>query len=150
MDNLGDWLYIIILIVAGISSIFSSAKKKKKAEQLPQQPTFEPEQGQKDASKPKSFWEMLEDEMKRGFEAQEQPPQPVITERKKKKQEKKPVRTYSSMPVYNEGERVVKEKSSLPVAFSEEEPFALSRDSFHDVDELKKAIIYSEILNRKY
>ncbi len=28
MENIGDWLYIVILVIAGISSLFSSARKK--------------------------------------------------------------------------------------------------------------------------
>lgn len=32
MDNAGDWLYIVFLIIAGISSLFGSKNKKKTSE----------------------------------------------------------------------------------------------------------------------
>ena len=31
MDNVGDWLYIVFLIIAAVSSLFSSKDKKKKS-----------------------------------------------------------------------------------------------------------------------
>ena len=30
MDNVGDWLYIVFLIIAAVSGLFSSKEKKKK------------------------------------------------------------------------------------------------------------------------
>ena len=30
MDNVGDWLYIVFLVIAGISSLLGSKDKKKK------------------------------------------------------------------------------------------------------------------------
>ena len=29
MDSIGDWLYIVFLVIAGISSMLNAAKKKK-------------------------------------------------------------------------------------------------------------------------
>ena len=34
MDNAGDWLYIVFLIIAGISSLFGSKNKKKRPKQI--------------------------------------------------------------------------------------------------------------------
>jgi hypothetical protein len=155
MDNLGDWLYIVILIAVGISSIFSSAKKKKRAGQAPRQSIPETEHGESHTPKPKSFWELLE-EMQGGVQVPEETPQPIITEKKKKTPEKKKqARTSTLPPAYSsEGTCAFKETpDSQPlhsINLSEEEAFALPADSFQTVDELKKAIIYSEILNRKY
>ncbi|MDR1203048.1 MAG: hypothetical protein LBL58_15655 [Tannerellaceae bacterium] len=148
MDNLGDWLYIVILIAIGISSLFSSAKKKKQARQAPQQPIPKTEHEESNAPKPKSFWELLE-EMQKGVQTQEEAPLPtsqpiVITEKKEKAQEKKQIRTFMPSPATPSGQ------SLHSINLSEEEAFALSDDSFNNIDELKKAIIYSEILNRKY
>ncbi|MDR1161809.1 MAG: hypothetical protein LBK45_05665 [Tannerellaceae bacterium] len=158
MDNLGDWLYIVILIAVGISSLFSSAKKKKQAGQAPQQPMPETENKGSNAPKPKSFWELLE-EMQSGGQAQEEAPKPqprpvVVTEKKKKTQEKKKPAT-SSIPAYRSegisafGEMPASQPLDL-INLSEEEAFALPADSFRSVDELKKAIVYAEILHRKY
>ncbi|MDR1879949.1 MAG: hypothetical protein LBQ78_03365, partial [Tannerellaceae bacterium] len=35
MENLGDWLYIVILIIAGISGLLSAGKKKRRQEEIP-------------------------------------------------------------------------------------------------------------------
>lgn len=32
MDNVGDWLYIVFLIIAAVSGLFSSKDKKKEEE----------------------------------------------------------------------------------------------------------------------
>jgi hypothetical protein len=34
MDNLGDWLYVILLVVAGVSGIVSSSKKKRMQQEM--------------------------------------------------------------------------------------------------------------------
>ena len=41
MDNAGDWLYIVFLIIAGISSLFGSKNKKKRPKQILGQPDRE-------------------------------------------------------------------------------------------------------------
>lgn len=154
MDNLGDWLYILILIAAGIGSLFSSAKKKKQAEQQPPQPTLHPEHDETKTQKPKSFWEILEEEMKRGSVPQGQPqptPQPIKAENRKKTQKKSSVPT----PSFAEGEKAIKDHRlsstlSSSIETQEDETYSISVESFQNTDELKKAIIYSEILNRKY
>ncbi|MDR1403522.1 MAG: hypothetical protein LBJ60_07485 [Tannerellaceae bacterium] len=158
MDNLGDWLYILILVAVGISSLFSSAKKKKQTGQASQQSMPETEEHKENnPQKPKSFWELLED-MQKGVQTIEEThpptPQPVITEKKKKTQEKKK-KAPTPFPAYNsEGISAFTEapssQSSSSITSSEEEAYALSGESFRHIDELKKAVIYSEILNRKY
>ena len=42
MDNLGDWIYIVFLIVAAVSGLFSSKNKKKRPTQVLGQPEYEP------------------------------------------------------------------------------------------------------------
>ncbi|GHT33291.1 hypothetical protein AGMMS49574_18660 [Bacteroidia bacterium] len=123
MDNLGDWLYIILLVVFGLSGLLSSLKKKVPAE----------------VEQTQSYDE---------YELEEELPHKV--EMPKKVPHKKP--DYFSNAAA-EGRRNVKtiETDFHHTAVTEEEsPFHLSADTFHDMDELKKAIIYSEILNRKY
>ena len=91
MDNVGDWLYIVFLIIAAVSGLFSSKDKKKKSRPdilgQPDReivPNDQPTEG-------KGFWQILE-----------------------------------------------------------EEPGLMPEDTFRDIEELKKAIICAEILNRKY
>jgi hypothetical protein len=158
MDNLGDWLYIVILIAVGISSLFSSAKKKKQAGQASRQSKPDAEDKGANTPKPKSFWELLE-EMQGGGQMQEETPLPtpqpvVITEKKKKTQEKRK-QAKASVPAYNsEGTsafRAAPDGQPLDlINLSEEEAFALPADSLCNIDELKKAIVYSEILKHKY
>lgn len=61
MDNVGDWLYIVFLIIAAVSGLFSSKDKKKKSRPdilgQPDReivPNDQPTEG-------KGFWEILED-----------------------------------------------------------------------------------------
>ncbi|MDR0748176.1 MAG: hypothetical protein LBF62_01230 [Tannerellaceae bacterium] len=141
MDNLGDWLYIVIIIAVGISSLFSSAKKKKQAGQTPRQPIQDTENKGGNTPEPKSFWELLE-EMQGGGQMQE-----------KTQTKKKPAKV--SAPAYNSEEinafKVTPASQPLDlINLSEEEAFALPADSLRNIDELKKAVIYSEILNHKY
>ena len=87
MDNAGDWLYIVFLIIAGISSLFGSKNKKKRPKQILGQPDREIKQS----------------------------------------------------PA---GDRLV-----VP---STEEEIPLTDIEFDNAAELRKAVIYTEILNRKY
>ncbi|MDR2811127.1 MAG: hypothetical protein LBB84_11340 [Tannerellaceae bacterium] len=131
MDNLGDLLYIVLLIIAGISWLLGLGKNKKQEQprEILEQPDYEIES---EYSNPEEIF----------------PPKP--TETKKKEKTFKPTQTYT--PLFGEGERTV----TTPVvdSFSELSPNdenpGISGDTFQDMEELKKAIIYSEILNRKY
>ena len=107
MDNAGDWLYIVFLIIAGISSLFGSKNKKKRPKQILGQPDREIVTNE-DNVPDKGFWEILE-EM--------QNPKPA-------------------------GNRLV-----VP---STEEEIPLTDIEFDNAAELRKAVIYTEILNRKY
>ncbi|MDR0431472.1 MAG: hypothetical protein LBH58_13510 [Tannerellaceae bacterium] len=150
MDNLGDWLYILILIAAGISSLISAGKKRTR--QSSKQPTPDPEYDNQDTRKPKSFWELLDEEMKKSSTPQAPPqpaPRPIRTENRKKTQLKPSVPT-----TFTEGEKAIKDSmynwASPTRNQQEDEDYSLSGESLHEIDELKKAVIYSEILNRKY
>ena len=60
MDNAGDWLYIVFLIIAGISSLFGSKNKKKRPKQILGQPDREIVTNE-DNVPDKGFWEILEE-----------------------------------------------------------------------------------------
>ena len=81
MDNAGDWLYIVFLIIAGISSLFGSKNKKKRPKQILGQPDREIVTNE-DNVPDKGFWEILE-EMQNPKPAK----QPVPTPKRKKKQQ---------------------------------------------------------------
>jgi hypothetical protein len=130
MDNLSDWLYIILLAIAGISGILSSGKKKKQSEEVQRQHDV-------DNSMPEAIWEVMPEAT--------QMPHPV------RFPNKIPHTQLKSGSSFKEGERsIASTHSEQTVEKTFPENFGALGEDFRDIDELKKAIIYSEILNRKY
>ena len=134
MDSIGDWLYIVFLVIAGISSMLNAAKKKKEGQNAPQE---------------------------------EQMPQPPTAKRqtRRAKRAARPMPTQQPMPVYTAepistavptpnpfltAEQEIPEhlaaETTTPVM---EEPTVNTLPSFTDREELRKAILYAEILQRK-
>ncbi len=154
MDNLGDWLYIVILIAIGISSLFTSGKKKKRPTEVLGQPDYE-STVEEQTAEPKSFWDIFDEEKQKHQTQPAPPPLPstpsAYTEKKKKAQNKNSVSIPSD---YFTDKKTVKsstfDQSVNLMEASDAYSFDISGDSFQNVDELKRAIIYSEILNRKY
>ncbi|MDR1645022.1 MAG: hypothetical protein LBS05_04260 [Tannerellaceae bacterium] len=131
MDNLGDWLYIVLLVIAGISGLLSSGKKKKQPEEVWQQPEPEtPEYSEWDSSP----WDPA---------PQPAPPAPLP------RRAEQPIKTKQAyVSLFQEGERnVANRQTENP---PQEIPPLISAENLRDADELKKAILYSEIFNRKY
>ncbi|MDD2952548.1 MAG: hypothetical protein PHC95_05210 [Parabacteroides sp.] len=154
MDNAGDWLYIVFLIIAAVSGLFSSKDKKKKNSRpdilgQPDReivPNDQPTEG-------KGFWEILEDMQQ---EARSPKPAPRQT-RVEPKVEKPRVVTSSPAPApspFLSAEKKIPNRiasqPSVRISAIEEEPGLMPEDTFRNVEELKKAIICAEILNRKY
>lgn len=141
MDNAGDWLYIVFLIIAGISSLFGSKNKKKRPKQILGQPDREIVTNE-DNVPDKGFWEILE-------EMQNPKPvkQPVPTPKRKKKQQ------VAAPSPFLAAEKVTDKQSPAGnrlVVPSTEEEIPLTDIEFDNAAELRKAVIYTEILNRKY
>ena len=130
MDNAGDWLYIVFLAIAGISSLFSSKNKKKRPKQILGQPDKEIVTSEKEVPA-KGFWEILEEMQK---------PEPV----------KQPA---AAPKPFLAGEKMADRQSSarnrLATPPAEEES-PLTEIEFDNAAELRKAVIYTEILNRRY
>ncbi len=134
MDNLGDWLYIVFLLIAVVSGLFSGKKKK--------QPTVKPVQSREQTEtssgtdKGKGFWEILE-EMQKG---------PQQTKPRPKKATTTPFLSGESIR-----ESTIPKQNSILLEEEYEADHRVTNDDFHlqDVDEVRKAIIYSEILNRR-
>lgn len=152
MDNVGDWLYIVFLIIAAVSGLFSSKDKKKKKSRpdilgQPDReivPNDQPTEG-------KGFWEILEDMQKETRKPKPAPRQKQV----KPKVEKTKVATSSSAPSpFLSAEKNIPNhiatRPSVRMSAIEEEPGLMPEDTFRDIEELKKAIICAEILNRKY
>lgn len=130
MDNAGDWLYIVFLAIAGISSLFSSKNKKKRPKQILGQPDKDIVTSEKEVPA-KGFWEILEEMQK---------PEPV----------KQPA---AAPKPFLAGEKMADRQSSARnriAAPPAEEESPLTEIEFDNAAELRKAVIYAEILNRKY
>lgn len=147
MDNIGDWLYILFLIIAGISGLFSSKNKKKRPKQILGQPDQEIPTDEENNPQ-KGFWEILQ-------EMQEEPQKemPDIPQAKEPphKQEKRKVsptpQSFIPEEKHNARQTKVKQPSVVPTA---EEESLLPDLELNHAAELRKAVIYTEILNRKY
>ena len=150
MDNVGDWLYIVFLIIAAVSGLFSSKDKKKKSRPdilgQPDReivPNDQPTEG-------KGFWEILEDMQK-----ETQKPKPAPRQKQvKPKVEKPQVVTSSpaSSPFLSAEKNIpnhIATQPSVRMSAIEEEPGLMPEDTFRDIEELKKAIICAEILKEK-
>ncbi|MDR1499747.1 MAG: hypothetical protein LBI58_02070 [Tannerellaceae bacterium] len=136
MDNIGDWLYIILLVIAGISGILSSGKKKRQTEERRQQDA--------EGDTPEySDWETLPEVIPEALPT----PQPINTHPKQKT-----TQVQSRHTIFKEGERAIAPLHSEQTMEkdSPESSIVISGEDFRNIDELKRAIIYSEILNRKY
>lgn len=140
MDNVGDWLYIVFLIVAGVSGLFNAKNKKKQAKPV-QQPSKEMPGQPEETTPERSFWDIFEEE-------EEQP--------EKKPQEETPVTDKPTepeqVPVAMPEQRIA-EQTSLrhrPAPSLQEEDNRPTGIDFNSAVELRKAVIYAEILNRKY
>ena len=146
MDNLGDWLYLVLLIVAGVGGLFNSGKKKK------QQTEAKPAEEAMPLPKKKSFWELLEEASTEETTKAKKKVVPKATPKKQK--ERQPA---AKATPFLTAESAIPStiasnyKDELAVGEGEERG-GLSMSDFHlnDREEVRKAIIYSEILNRKY
>lgn len=145
MDNLGDWIYIVFLVVAALSGLFSSKNKKKRPTQVLGQPEYDTTQEEHTPSG-KGFWEILEEV------TTERPKQKTVTETTpNKKKNKKDIRQSNPFLAAEQEIHQSKVSSSRPINFPTEEEHSLLEDiEFNNAEELRKAVIYSEILNRKY
>lgn len=82
MDNAGDWLYIVFLVVAAISGLFNSKNKKKNRPDILGQP--DKEIVTNDQPTPgKGFWEILEE-----MQSPRPKPEPQPQEQKAPKKKK--------------------------------------------------------------
>ena len=122
MDEYGDWVYIILMVVVGISSLISSINKKKRQQPMqmpvpeyPDEPSF--------------------------------PIPPVSTQQERKQPPPAPrhsKRTHLAPPL-------IETRLPTETFFEQDEEIALTDElNLSDADAFRKAVIYSEILNRKY
>ena len=124
MDEFGDWIYIILMVVVGISSLFSSINKKKR-EQQTQMSLPEPLE-----SSDSSY------------------PVPSVPPKKERKLPP-PVPGHFKHQPYNAQLTFpdVDTASQTEIYFAQEEESILAGElELADPDDFRKAVIYSEIL----
>lgn len=144
MENSGDWLYIVFLAVAAVSSLFSSKKKKKRPTEILGQPDTEVITS--DQSTPqKGFWELLED-AKKEFN-RELKPQTTEKKKQNKKQKAPAPKPFLSAEAEIQQSSIFAASSGPTI---EEEHSIMQDIEFKNTSDLRKAVIYAEILNRKY
>lgn len=141
MDNAGDWLYIVFLVIAGISGLFSSKNKKKRPKQVLGQPEREIISQDEEAPQ-KGFWDILQ-------EMQEPRPQQKTVIKPKKQKKQQAVQPTPFLTAENEIARQIADENRIGIPPMEEEAQQMDIE-FNNAAELRKAIIYTEILNRKY
>ena len=141
MDNIGDWLYIVFIIIAGISGILSSGKKKRRQEEIlgqPEEAVSFPEK----TNPEKNIWDM--------FKEAEHPLSSFGKEMKKEKSLKKKPAGKAFLEGEKTGSSPVVANQTFDSEIETQEQETAFSVNFRDADDLKKAVIYSEILNRKY
>ncbi len=133
MDSLGDYIYLVVILIAGISSILGKRKKKREAEvetvDFPDLEDIIPE-----------------------FTDYVKPEKPVY-QQIKKKEAKVEIPTYDTvrdMSVMKAKKQVKPVRPFDELQTEESEASNSYEIELDNIDEAKKAVIYSEIFNRKY
>ena len=139
-----DLIVIILTLVFAAAGIFGQMKKKQAQNQAGDQPEPQPENFNEESD---DFWDFLEPESNQNY--MEQVP---VAEPPKQKQQVQTVaeETVQKKPKYqfkaeNEGTSIYENDLT-----SETKAETKARSKRKDRFSLKKAVIYSEILNRKY
>ncbi len=132
MDSVGDYIYLIIIAIAAISGIF----KKKKPQTVIQNPESESYDEEEEI-----YADLSEEKIEEKYKKYEGNFQTLsyetATDFSKIKAKKQPVMT-SKFSNTNE-------LATLPI-----EELTESEYKFDSLDDVKRAVIYSEIFNRKY
>ena len=144
MDGIGDYIYIIILVLAGLSGLLKSKKKKTTETEMPfpEQSEFEEfESYSENYSEDEFRYENLESEVSRWESDKTLEKVPLSYEN---------TDDLSSLRIKKEIKAQVYENFKgvdIFVVEEDEDNFELELGSAND---FKKALIYSEIMNRKY
>ena len=157
MENISDWIYILIIIIAAISSIFSSIRKKSQQASTQSQQTEQSQQmHQQQAPPPREVirGDVFDDDFwGDNTKKQQEKPAPVVMPQPKAKQtfQKQPVQINYDLYQTNEGQSIFTKDNSPIFADNEEDNALITfEDLPSETEEWRKALVYNEILNRKY
>ena len=145
MEEFGDWIYVIILVIAGISSVISSFRKnaKQKAEEAQAQP--EPQQREVIRG------DVFDDDFWGTVEPKQEPvtvkPAPVS-----KPQYKSIEQLSYHFNQHQEGASSFNHNKDVSILLESEDVYTTVtlEDLPKDTDDWRKAFVYNEIFNRKY
>jgi len=144
MDSIGDYFYLIVLVIAGLSSLLKKKKQPLNPNAIPSAP-----------EKPKRSWEeVLRDLVPVEEEVIEKP---IL-------QKEKPVIPAPVINYQNEGTSSLRGTKQVSQLISQKKHTDINDDvneiyqpvnilheiSLNSIHEARKAFIYSEIFNRKY
>ena len=142
MEEFGDWIYILVIVIAGVSSLISSMRKKTReaAEQNKPREVIVKNDREDD------FW---------GSPTQQTTARPATSGNQPKRPSKKnflPVEKQSQtfLDMYQEGQSAIQSTMETEVAetFENQALFAVD-DIPENIGEWRKAFIYNEIFARK-
>ena len=161
MENIGDWLYVVIIIIAAVSSIFSSIRKKSKQVSTQSQQTGQSQQsGHTQQTHPREIFrgDVFDDDFWGDNTSTQQVPEkkpvPVVQQISKAKQsyQSSPKQSDFSFNKILEGQSAIsKNKMDSIFADNEEEYASISLEDLpSETEEWRKALVYNEIFNRKY
>ena len=147
-ENISDWLYIVFMIVAGLFSLLGGKKKKKHPHEVLGQPGKEIIV-EEETQPQKGFWEVLQDMQESPNKVPQPISQPVTSppgkQKLKQSKKKEPTPFLTAESSFNKPEL---ENNILNTPIEETNNF--TDIEFNNAVELRKAVIYTEILNRKY
>lgn len=131
MDSLGDYIYLIVILIAGVSSLLGKRKKKREAEvetaDFPDLEDIIPE-----------------------ISEYVRPERPVYQELKKKVTEIPTYDNVKDFAVMKTKKQVKPVKTFIESQVEEQQTSNAYEIELNNIDEARKAVIYSEIFNRKY
>ena len=147
MEEFGDWIYVIIIIIAGISSVISSFRKKsnrKEAEaQTQSQPQPQPREVIRGDVFDDDFWGTVTPKVEPKIVKPAPAPKPQY----------RPIEQQSyGFDQLQEGRASLKQENVGSILLEEEEVYTTVtlEDLPKDSDDWRKAFVYNEIINRKY
>ena len=149
MENIGDWIYVIVLIVVGISSVIGSARKKAKQTQEQESHQTKPREIVVDDTFDDDFW----GDMTKKQNDPEKIIIPTIQPQLQKQQSYKsePKQAGYSFNKSQEGVQTLTTNINTIFADNEEENALITLEDLpSDIDDWRKAFVHNEILNRKY
>ena len=150
MENIGDWLYIIIIIIAGISSIFSSIRKKSRQASTQTQQT-EPREIIKDDTFDDDFW----GDKSTNQQFPEKEPVSVFQQQPKARLSNQTLPKQNEYSFYKKNNEfqpsVTTNYINSTFADNDEDYSSITLEDLpSNTEEWRKAFIHNEIFNRKY